>query len=361
MRPVRLRSRAARALDRAGVLDHLLWLRAQAGRRGLAIFTYHRVAPPTGVGPLDPNLVEVTPDDLAAQLEVLRAHCTVVSIADVRRSSRGARMPPNPVLVTFDDGYVDGHDIALPILRRAGVPATFFIPTAFPEAGRLFWWERVWLLMNRCREDRVELDYPRPLALCPRAAPAAAARAVYDAIKRTPGVDLGRLWQALEEHTRVSLSPVEERELASRAIMDWRQVRALRDGGMDVQSHSHEHVVLNTLAPAAAQADLARSAQVLREAVGGEVYAVAYPVGYPLDGPLRRATEAAGFELGFTNDTGLGEATGFDPLNVPRMSMELGVSAAEYKQRLLVGSGPPRTSSMLPPVEPEPPRDRRAA
>lgn len=365
-RPPGLRAIGGGLLDRAGLLDRLFWLRARLGFRELAVLTYHRVARPLapgeqrlaacGVGELDPGLVEVEPADLAAQLEVLRASCTVVSIADVRRFSRGRKLPPNAVLVTFDDGYVEDHDIALPILRRAGVPATFFIPTGFPDAGRLFWWDRVWLTMRRCRLDLVVLDYPQRLTLHPASAPEDAARLVCQAIKRTPGIDLSRLWEELEQRTGVALGAVEERALAARTIMGWRQVRALREAGMDVQSHSHDHLVLNTLTPDEAHRDLERSAHVLREAVGGEVFGVAYPVGYAISGALRRAPEEASFELGFTNGTGLCAPRGFDPLNVPRLSMDLDIVLADYKLRLLFGSAQ-RALGATPP----PPSGRRSA
>lgn len=332
-----IRALGAAALDAAGVLDRLLWLRARAGKRALAVLTYHRVGPAERAGELDPALFEATPAQLEAQLEVISAQCTPVSIGDVRRFAMGARLPPNPVLVTFDDGYLEGHDVALPILRRAGVPATFFIPTAFPDAGRLFWWDRVHLLMRRAAREPIELNYPRRLSLRPRRAPAAAARLVCQAIKQTAGIDLPRLWETLEEQAGVSLSPVEERALAARAIMGFAEVRALVAAGLDVQSHSHEHLVLNTLTPEAARRDLARSAEVLRDALGTEVFGVAYPVGYELRGPIRRAPEEAGFELGFTNDTGVCSGGSLDPLQIPRLSMDLHYALADYKSRLLFG------------------------
>lgn len=338
MPPARLRARAGAALDRLGLLDRLLWLRARLGRRDLAVVTYHRVGRPEAAGELDPDLFEVEPDELSDQLAVLRAHCTLVSIADVRRFARGGRPPPAPVLVTFDDAYVEGHDVALPILRRAGVPATFFVPTAFPDAGKLFWWDRVSILMRRCRRPEITIDYPRALVVRPGEAPVAAAHLVSRAIKRTPGLDLPRLWDAIERATGVTLSAAEERALARRSIMGFREVRALRDAGLDVQSHAHEHLVLNTLTPEAARRDLARSAEALRDAVGGDIFAVAYPVGYALGGALRRAPEEAGFTLGFTNGTGLCPTSGFDPLNIPRLSMDLSIRGAGYKLRLLYGS-----------------------
>lgn len=341
------RARLGRALDRAGALDRLLWLRARLGRRDLTVVTYHRVGRADRAGELDPGLFEVEPQELEAQLSVLADHCTVVSIGDVRRFARGKRLPPNSVLVTFDDGYVEGHDVALPILRRAGVPATFFIPTAFPDAGRLFWWDRVSLTMRRCQRDTVTIDYPRPLTLSPRGAPSESSKLVCLAIKRTPGIDLPRLFEALERATGVSLDRNEERALARRSVMSMRMVRALRDAGMDVQSHSHEHLVLNTLTPEAAARDLARSAETLREAVGGEVFSVAYPVGYALPPALRGAPREASFELGFTNGAGRASPS-FDPLDIPRLSMDLQFTLAEYKLLLLFGSAGRPSHSPLP-------------
>ncbi len=40
--------------------------------------------------------------------------------------------------ITFDDGYADNHDIALPILTRRGIPATVFIATAFLNGGMMW-------------------------------------------------------------------------------------------------------------------------------------------------------------------------------------------------------------------------------
>jgi peptidoglycan/xylan/chitin deacetylase (PgdA/CDA1 family) len=327
----------SRALDRLGVLDRLFWLKARLGSRDLAVVTYHRVGLRADVGDLDPGLVEVEPQELEAQLAVLKTHCTILSLADIRHVVRGRSFPPNPVLVTFDDGYADAHDVALPILRRAGVPATFFIPTAFPDAGRLFWWDRVYLTMRRCQKVEVEIDYPARLTLSPARDPEVAARAVCGLIKRTRRIDLGKLWDDLEAKTGVVLDRAEERAIAARTIMGWEKVEALAAAGMDVQSHSHEHLVLNTLSPRAAEEDLRRSRIMLREAVGSEIYGVAYPVGYEIAGPLRRAPEDASFELGFTNGTGLCPPGGFDPLNLPRLSMDLSLSGSAYKAHILFG------------------------
>ena len=333
------RKAATHALDRVGLLDRLLWLRARVGRRDLAVLTYHRIGCVEDAGELDPGLFDATPAQLAAELEVLRAHATVVSLADVRRFFQGARRPPNAVLVTFDDAYADVEEHALPVLRRAGVPATVFVPTAFPEGGRLFWWDRIWLLMRRCRRDRMELAYPERLVLHPTRSWRAAARALLDAAKRAERLDLARLWEAVEQAGGIALDAAEERALATRTALGWPSLRRLRDAGMDVQSHSHDHFILNSLPPDVAQRDLMRSARTLREALGEAPYALAYPVGYELAGAHRDAPRAAGFELAFTNGTGLCTPERADPLNVPRVSLDLDLPLASYKALLLIGDG----------------------
>jgi hypothetical protein len=47
-------------------------------------------------------------------------------------------LPARAVCVTFDDGYADNAEVALPILRKHRVPATFFIATGYLDGGRMF-------------------------------------------------------------------------------------------------------------------------------------------------------------------------------------------------------------------------------
>jgi peptidoglycan/xylan/chitin deacetylase (PgdA/CDA1 family) len=338
-KPLSKSARAAQALDLLGLLDRVLWLRARLGLRALTVLTYHRVGEPGDEGDLNRETIEVTPAELEAQLGMLSAQCTILSLSDLRRLRSGGKIPPNAVLLTFDDGYADNHRVALPILRRAGVKATFFIPTAYPDAGRLFWWDKIALLFARSAVESVELTYPQRQIVHPRSDPRGGTQRVCAAIKATPRVSLARVWDDLERSLGTMISTEEEGDLARRTLMSWPEIRALAAAGMDVQSHSHSHLVLNTLAPGEAERDLRRSASILREAVDHPVHSVAYPVGYELGGELRRAPEAASFELGFTNDTGLCSMRRFDPFNVPRVSMDVSRVGALYKLLLALGDG----------------------
>jgi peptidoglycan/xylan/chitin deacetylase (PgdA/CDA1 family) len=100
-------------------------------RRGLRVLMYHRVGPVAERG-------TVTPAQLEAQIGWLRAHgFTVVRLRDVvRHVQRGAPLPDHPVLLTFDDGTDDAHDLLLPVLRRLDAPAAVFVVPGFAGSVR---------------------------------------------------------------------------------------------------------------------------------------------------------------------------------------------------------------------------------
>jgi peptidoglycan/xylan/chitin deacetylase (PgdA/CDA1 family) len=334
------RTRLAHALEMLGLLDRLLWLRGKLRTPVITALTYHRVVDPAQIGELDPEVAETDAAGFAEQVAVIKQNSTVVSLADVRLFLQGKRLPPNPVLITFDDGYADCHDVALPILQKAGVEGTFFVPTAYPGTGRLFAWDRIRLILGRCQAERIELSYPAPIHLELRKDPEEAKRRLLWFVKRTPGVEIERLWEELEKKTGVHLDPAEERELASRTIMSWDKVRRLHVAGMSVQSHSHTHRVLSTMTPDEARRDLQQSRKILSEVIGQDVRTVAYPVGHRLSPPFVRAVRDAGFDLGFLNNAGLCVVPRVDPMNVPRIAVDSDHVGALYRLLLLVGTRP---------------------
>lgn len=125
-------------------------LQRLVGSQG-CILLYHRV---TEV-PIDPWGLCVSPAHFAEHLDVLRRHCSPISLDEMARRSREGRLPPNAVTVTFDDGYADNLLAAQPLLERFDVPASVFIITGYTESNDEFWWdelERVLLRPGRLPE-----------------------------------------------------------------------------------------------------------------------------------------------------------------------------------------------------------------
>lgn len=101
------------------------------------ILMYHYVSePPEDADQLRIDL-SVTPDDFHEQMQFLHDQgYTTISLYDLDAALQtGAPLPPRPIILTFDDGYLDHYTNVFPILKNYGFTATFFIITARLDAN----------------------------------------------------------------------------------------------------------------------------------------------------------------------------------------------------------------------------------
>lgn len=110
-----------------------------------AILMYHYIrSVDQGSDPLGYNL-SVTPDDFNNQIAWLHEQGYIgVRMDGITRCLRGeAPCPGKAIALTFDDGYADAYTDALPVLKRYGLVATFYIVTNFVGQPGYMTWEQV--------------------------------------------------------------------------------------------------------------------------------------------------------------------------------------------------------------------------
>ncbi|MGE5544258.1 MAG: polysaccharide deacetylase family protein [Bacillota bacterium] len=74
------------------------------------------------------NSATIPPELFREHMAVLEQHFNVVSLDDVVAFQNGQKsIPPNAVAITFDDGYRSNYEVAYPILKQYGWPATVFL------------------------------------------------------------------------------------------------------------------------------------------------------------------------------------------------------------------------------------------
>ncbi len=103
------------------------------------ILCYHRIAEDVD----DPLYLRVHPDNFAAHLEEIARWREPSTLSNLSVSSRRPR-----VVVTFDDGYRDNLDVALPIAEAKGIPITVFITSGMLGDRNGFWWDRLAALLR---------------------------------------------------------------------------------------------------------------------------------------------------------------------------------------------------------------------
>jgi peptidoglycan/xylan/chitin deacetylase (PgdA/CDA1 family) len=281
----------------------------RAGR--LLVLIYHRVH--ERPDPMFPGEVDAARFD--GQMQLVRRHCNPVALDEGVEQLRAGSLPDRAVAVTFDDGYADNATVALPILQRHRVPATFFVATGFLDGGRM-WNDSLIEALRRAPDGPLDLaDLGLgTLALGPEESRGAVAGRLLAAVKHLPPADR----QARVDQICARVGP----RLPDDLMMSSAQVRQLAEAGMAIGAHTVSHPILCKLSQDEARAEIERGRADLERIVGHPIRAFAYPNGRPGDDYTLRdrgIVEDLGFD--FAVSTRWGAATaGSDRYQLPRFT-----------------------------------------
>jgi peptidoglycan/xylan/chitin deacetylase (PgdA/CDA1 family) len=199
-----------------------------------------------------------TPELFSDHLAWLREHSECVPFSQLltARQRVGDGLPL--VSITFDDGYADNHEYALPLLAKHRIQATFFLTAGFLDG------------------DEATLDRFQRLRRLDRA------------------------------------------EIRS---LDWNQVKEILEGGFEVGAHTYSHPNLARLPVPDLQDELGRSRRVIEDRVGHPISMMAYPFGRPrvhVTPEVVSAVRRAGYDLACSIGT-RGVKNTDHPLSLPRI------------------------------------------
>lgn len=279
-----------RCLYAAGVARLLHWF---CNRRVLTVVMFHRVLPPEDTRAAGANpTYTVSADEFAACLVFFARWYSVVDLATVERAAAGGKLPACPLLITFDDGWQDNVEYALPLLAAHGMPAVLFVATGHVGSKVGFWQERI-----------------------------------FDAAKRAGASDsaanaeVTALAAASPERRASILDTLADANLP-RQMADAEELAQMQASGIAIGGHGHSHTPLTDVQDAAAELATCRS--ILKEAgLGGRLPALSFPHGR-CDQDLIRRAQQEGFGLCFTSEPCLTPPDQLtDPRGIGRVSVEL--------------------------------------
>jgi peptidoglycan/xylan/chitin deacetylase (PgdA/CDA1 family) len=280
------------------------------------VLLYHRVA----TLPRDPWHLAVSEDSFVEHLSIVRRYARPVPLGVLSEEHRSGSIRPGTVALTFDDGYADAVDAALPLLEKFDVPATFFVTSGFVDRHEEVWSDELEYLMLdatpgidplRLRiqgrdttwgggEDR--LDSYRRLCAVIRRLPPDERCAILEAVRRWAGQrEPSRRWSH-RLLTSAQLGVLTEHPLA------------------EIGGHGHTHTQLSAMTPADQQRDVAINKQMLEDLCGTRITGFSYPYGGPQDftDTTRDIVCAAGFTHACTSSGGV-VTRRTDPLCLPRI------------------------------------------
>jgi peptidoglycan/xylan/chitin deacetylase (PgdA/CDA1 family) len=221
-------------------------------------------------------------------------------------------------VVTFDDGYRDVYRYAYPLLKRMGVPAIVYLPTAFIGTQRRFNHDRLFHLLLLARQRRLRPFFSK--------APERVMRLLTPALSGTTALSEA-LDEFIAEHSAAELQAmigVLERELGGGPellpeqgdVMDWDEVRRMARDGFEFGAHTQGHTVLTMEPSEVVEREIVESKRTIEREVGRPVQHFAYCNGWYSDEVIR-TLKLHGFRSGVTTED-VPNRIGGDPFSLKR-------------------------------------------
>jgi peptidoglycan/xylan/chitin deacetylase (PgdA/CDA1 family) len=233
-------------------------------------------------------------------------------------------LPSRALAITFDDGYSDNHDVALPILRNHGLSATFFVSTGFLNGGRM-WNDTLIEAVRRSPLEYLDLTAFDIPTLSDhggsRRLPLISVDQKRDTIARL--ISMAK-YMSLDDrhHWTAKVAAAARAELPNDLMMGVGQVQALHRAGMTVGGHTVNHPILARLVPDEVRLEIENGRKELQSMIQAPVTLFAYPNGKPGRDYLPEhpaMVRAAGFEAAVTTGWGAARAQ-TDRFQLPRFT-----------------------------------------
>ncbi len=263
--------------------------------KGIKIIAYHRV----NNDHFDPLGMNVKIDFFERQVRYIKKHCSVISLEDALQMLEGAEeIPPNAVVITFDDGYRDNYLNAFPILKKYGIPATLFITVDPIEQKTGFWFDTIISAISKTRQNSVDMaeftgnDYPlngfRDKLVF-----------IKDSIryaKTLAPAEREKFISCLLGRLKISGKEICDGNLP----LNWDEIREMNKTGISFGSHGLSHTILTNLSREELIKEIRDSKKIIEEKLSKKILDFAYPNGGTNDFNLEIAAllESEGYRSG---------------------------------------------------------------
>jgi peptidoglycan/xylan/chitin deacetylase (PgdA/CDA1 family) len=295
-----MRDWAKKRILNSGVLR----LAASFRGAGAAILMYHSVLP-------DPSLWLDSWGDIAhsepvfrGQMELLARQFRPISLDEaVKHVCSGDDLPKRSVVVTFDDGYADNYEVAMPVLNQTGVPATFYVTVDCVESRRLPWPSRLRFAFRNTKHLEWTDSSGKRWTLNRPADREEAFLSSCDECCQLSGVAQEQFLDRVEQQLNVKI-PFPQNSV----MLSYEQTRALQRHGHTVGSHTMTHPNMAYLKDDEVDHELTESKRRLELNLEAPIRHFSYPC--PALSPHWSArtveqSRSAGYETAVTTNNGL--------------------------------------------------------
>lgn len=236
----------------------------------LSVLILHRVLPQSD--PLFPGEPDAQWFD--SMLGWLKEWFNVLPLGEAIMRLGDGTLPARAAAISFDDGYADNYQVALPVLQKHGLPATVFVATGFLDGG-IMWNDAIIEMVRQAEGQHIDLDRfglgrHEIVSLAQR-------RAAMDAL-------IGQI-KYIDATARTKLVEQCVAEVGGRLpdslMLRSDELRRLRQAGIEIGAHTISHPILASITDDQARAEILGGKAALENILQENVSLFAYPNGKP--------------------------------------------------------------------------------
>jgi peptidoglycan/xylan/chitin deacetylase (PgdA/CDA1 family) len=219
--------------------------------------------------------MEITTAMFEKHLDWLGERFEIVSLGELTvKMNRRARSKPMAAL-TFDDGYSEVFHNGFPLLKRKGIPASFFVITDLIGTTQAPLHDRLYAVLSSA-------GIPNPFS------------ATQNLVRNHDYDNLLRMLESMDAGGEISRNAPDALD-----PLTWEMLAEMRDAGMTIGSHSKTHAFLTNEGPERVRQEAEDSRAVLQQKLGIDADFFAYPGG-DFNAAVVDAVDRAGYRLAFT-------------------------------------------------------------
>ncbi len=255
-----------------GLSRSLFWISRFSRYPKWLIFTYHRIS----CASRNNDYLSVPSDAFEKHVRFMKDNFKTVSMLDGLKALQKGDPKEIYATINLDDGYMDNYLYAYPILKKYHVPATIFLTTDFIGKSHVFWWDRVFKILDGTPQRSHAAD------------------SINGILKDKNKKEREDFIKDLEARYPSTQNPEPS------VMLGWDEIKKMQGSLISFGAHTKTHRDLCTLDDDEALRELAGSKKEIEEKLGTEIAEFSYPFG-TFDERVKALVKKAGFAYARTS------------------------------------------------------------
>lgn len=258
----------------------------------IRVFLFHRISPH-----LDPVWPPISPIHFNKIVAYLKKNFEVVPLEETVLGNYKPGKSKKLCAITFDDGYKDFAEYAMPVIKKQQVPASMYVITDCVDANLPPWTFVFNHLLLNTKLSSIEIDSNEIPENLKKVGWKNIGEKV-DSINRFSPV-LKRISDEGRKNVMKQIQfQIQDVDSPKGLMMNWNEIRSIKNDGIEIGSHSANHPALSSdLRLEDVKHELKRSGEEIEKEIGKFPLAISYPFGM-YNNEAKKIAKEVGYKMG---------------------------------------------------------------